>query len=59
VGDYVSDILLGLSLMGAPIVFGMLLFYGLSISDHHHHSGDGPATPPPKSRSPDGTGAAH
>lgn len=37
---YLNDILLALSVIAAPIIFGLLLYHGLAIKDHHHH-GDG------------------
>lgn len=56
--DYVSDVLLVLSLVGAPIVLGMLLFHGLSISDHRHRDKGSGTLSPPKGGSSDGRGAA-
>lgn len=38
---YVTDILLALSLVAAPVIFGLLLYYGLTIKDRHHHEDDG------------------
>lgn len=34
---YLSDVLLALSVIAAPIIFCMLLYYGLTIKDRHHH----------------------
>ncbi len=35
--EYVLDILLILSQVGAPIIFGMLLFYGVTTSERRRH----------------------
>ncbi|MBS0235264.1 MAG: hypothetical protein JSR99_17490 [Proteobacteria bacterium] len=35
--DYLSDILLALSVIGAPIIFGTLLYYGTTISERRNH----------------------
>ncbi len=44
-GEYLTDILLILSLIGAPIILGTLLYYGMTISERRHHgSGDKPQT---------------
>jgi hypothetical protein len=40
VGEYIDDILLVLSVIGAPIVLGMLLFYGMTITERRHHDAD-------------------
>ena len=34
---YVRDVLLGVSLIGPPIIFGTLLYYGLTLKERHHH----------------------
>lgn len=36
---YLNDILLALSVIAAPIIFGVLLYYGLT--DRHHHEDSG------------------
>ncbi|MBS0252937.1 MAG: hypothetical protein JSR78_17915 [Proteobacteria bacterium] len=40
---YLNDILLALSVIAAPIIFGLLLYYGLTINDRHHHEDGGTA----------------
>jgi hypothetical protein len=40
VDDYISDILLVLSVIGAPIVLGLLLFYGMTMTERRHHGAD-------------------
>lgn len=36
--QYLSELLLVLSFIGAPIILGALLFYGMTISERRHHS---------------------
>jgi len=36
VEEYVSEFLLVLSVIGAPIILGVLLFYGMTLSEHMH-----------------------
>lgn len=38
--DYLSDILLALSVIGAPIIFGTLLYYGMTISERRNHKAE-------------------
>ncbi|CAA2142079.1 hypothetical protein HYPP_03107 [Hyphomicrobium sp. ghe19] len=36
--QYLNELLLLLSVIGAPIVLGALLFYGMTISERRHYS---------------------
>ncbi len=58
--EYLNDFLLVISLMGAPIVLGKLLFYGLTINKHEKRDGEERpiASAPPKNGRPGDTGAA-
>lgn len=38
VDQYVNELLLLLSVIGAPIILGALLFYGITITERRHHS---------------------
>ena len=38
VDQYLNELLLLLSVIGAPIILGALLFYGITISERRHHS---------------------
>lgn len=57
--EYLSDILLILSVIAAPIILGVLLYYGMTISERRHHddagkkraeSGPAMARPAPRER---------
>lgn len=39
---YVSDVLLALSVLAAPTIFCLLLYYGLTIKDRHRQCDAGP-----------------
>lgn len=39
VGDYLDEVLLVLSVIGAPIILATLLYYGVTISERHNHNG--------------------
>ena len=39
-GDYFTDILLVLSVIAAPIIFGVLLYYGITMKEHRHHEAE-------------------
>lgn len=36
--DYISELFLLLSVLGAPIILGALLFYGMTLSERAHQS---------------------
>lgn len=38
VDQYLNELLLLLSVIGAPIILGALLFYGITVSERRHHS---------------------
>ncbi len=55
--DYLNDILLILSVIAAPIILGVLLYYGMTIAEHRNHDDvgkrraeSGPAKAPPAPR---------
>jgi hypothetical protein len=40
VNGYLRDFLLLLSVIGAPIILGLLLFYGMTISERRRHNAE-------------------
>jgi hypothetical protein len=40
VSEYLSDFLLLLSVIGAPIILGVLLFYGMTASERRRHNAE-------------------